>query len=356
MADTFPVLRLSGSAEERGAVHGASLSDSIAANVAFYGAILRMADREIRSLGRFVREQIHRFHPPYCTEIDALADAAGQSPEWIYVLNARSEVVSCCVQPALPLMECSTVNFRDQGLLGQNWDAGKSLLDLAVLLDVTLKNGHQFLMMTEPGVIGKTGLNSCGLGLCLNLLHLKSRLRGVPLAVLVRALLESRDIGQARALVERVPGNKAACLTVSQGMNNGFCVEFSGGNHWFLSSPGRIAIHTNHYLGRRLTPDSGLFQGSYARFRTLVALSSILPRRDVTSLQRLLSNRSQAPWPVHMPWSPSPLAGVGEAGTLATLVMDLSAGVMHVRKGNNPAGKFVGYCVGARDRARQARP
>ena len=345
MTDSFPVLRSSGTAEERGAAHGASLKESIAANVSFYGAILRTPDREIRSMGRFVREQIHRFHPPYCIEIDALADAAGQSPEWMYVLNARSEVVSCCVQGTVPLMECSTVSFRDQGLLGQNWDAGRTLLDLAVLLHVTLKNDHQLLMMTEPGVVGKVGLNSCGLGLCLNLLHLRHRLRGVPLAVLVRALLESRDIAAARRLVERVPGNKAACLTVSQRMNDGFCVEFSGDKHWFLSSPGRIAIHTNHYLGRRLTPDSGLFQGSYARFRTLVALSSILQRRDVTSLQRLLSNRSQTPWPVHMPWSPSPLPGVGEAGTLATLVMDLSSGVMHARKGNNPEGKFVRYSV-----------
>ncbi|MCY4471543.1 MAG: C45 family autoproteolytic acyltransferase/hydrolase [Kistimonas sp.] len=345
MTDTFPVLRLSGTAEERGAAHGASLSESIAASVCLYDAILRVPGREIRSLGRAVREQIYRFYPPYCTEIDALADAAGQRPEWIYVLNARSEVVNGCVQSEIPLMECSTVSFRDQGLLGQNWDTGKALLDLVVLMHITLANGRRLLMITEPGVVGKTGLNNCGLGICLNLLHLKHRLQGVPLAVLARAVLESESIDQARELVVTTPGTRAACITVSQGVNQGFCIEFSGDKHWFLSSPGRISIHTNHYLGRRLTPDSGLFQGSYGRLRTLAALTSILPRRDISSLQRLLSSRAHSGWPVHIPWSVSPLPGVGEAGTLATMVMDLSSCVMHIRKGNDPQARFFSYSV-----------
>ena len=59
MTDSFPMLTISGTAEERGAAHGASLKEGIAANIAFYSGMLRLPETDIHSIGRYYREQIY---------------------------------------------------------------------------------------------------------------------------------------------------------------------------------------------------------------------------------------------------------------------------------------------------------
>ena len=342
MTDSFPMITVSGSAEQRGATHGSSLKESIAATIAYYASRLRLPESDILSAGRAYRDHIYRFHPPYCEEIDALADAAGQPQEWIYVINARSELLN-------QLMECSTLTFRDSCLLGQNWDFGKPLLDLAVLMYITLDNGHQILTLTEPGMIGKVGLNSCGLGVCLNLLRLKRRCEGVPIHIVLRAMLETTSFEDAKHLAVSAPGDRVGCITVASDQNQEFCVEYAGSNCWFLSPPGRISIHTNHFIGRRLNSESGIYESSHERLRTLARLTSILRQQNISTMQRLLSDRSNKTWPVHTPWHTSPIPGLGEMGTIATIILDLAEGFMHIRKGNNPQDTFISYPVELND-------
>ncbi|WP_281645972.1 C45 family peptidase [Parendozoicomonas sp. Alg238-R29] len=338
MTDCFPMITLSGSAENRGAIHGARLAENIASTIAFYAGLLRMTEADVHTTGRYFREQIHKFHPGYCEEIDALADAAHQPADWIYVLNARSELIS-------QQMECSTITFRDNGLLGQNWDFSRPLLDLAVLLHITLDNNLQILTFTEPGIIGKIGLNNCGLGLCLNMLRLRRRCEGVPLHILMRALLETSSLEQARDLASSTPGARIGCLTMACNTGQEFCVEFAGNNCWFLSPPGQISLHTNHYLGRRLTPEGGIHASSHERLKTLAGLTTILRQQNIATMQRLLSDRSNSTWPVHQTWHTSLVPGYGEFGTIATIVMELPQRIMHIRKGNDPQGSFVSYPV-----------
>lgn len=343
MTDAFPLITLSGSAEERGACHGTRMADSIASTIAFYAGLLKMTEEDVHATGRYFREQIERFHPEYCDEIDALADAAHQPPDWIYVLNARSELTS---QP----MECSTITFRDSGLIGQNWDYSKPLLDLAVLLHITVNDDLQILTLTEPGIIGKIGLNSSGLGLCLNLLRLKRRCEGVPLHIVMRALLETTTLDQAQNLARSASGSRIGCLTMANHTGKEFCIEFAGNNCWFLSPPGRISLHTNHYLGRRLTPESGVFVNSHERLKTLAGLTTILRQQNVATMQRLLSDRSHPSWPVHQTWHTSLTPGYGESGTIASLVMELPQRILHIRKGNDPEDPFLSYPVDLLDK------
>ena len=52
-------------------------------------------------------------------------------------------------------------------------------------------------MITEPGIIGKIGLNSSGLGVCLNILRINKRLDGVPVHIVLRAVLDATNINDA---------------------------------------------------------------------------------------------------------------------------------------------------------------
>lgn len=62
-------------------------------------------------------------------------------------------------------------------LLGQTWDWGRPLENLAVLMQLKISENHTIQMLTEPGIIGKIGLNSHGIGTCLNILWINQPLR-----------------------------------------------------------------------------------------------------------------------------------------------------------------------------------
>ena len=55
-------------------------------------------------------------------------------------------------------------------LLAQNWDWHPDQRDAMVLLTTTDESGHRVLALTEAGMLAKTGLNSAGVGLCVNML------------------------------------------------------------------------------------------------------------------------------------------------------------------------------------------
>ncbi|CAM3735170.1 C45 family autoproteolytic acyltransferase/hydolase [Parendozoicomonas haliclonae] len=338
MSESFPLIRLTGSPEQRGASHGHQLQEKIAATIEFYGHLLNIKEREVLDIGRYFQQQIQRQFPAYCEEIEALASAAEQIPEWIYVLNARSELIS-------QSLECSTLTFRDACLLGQNWDFCETLQDLAVLLHITLENGHQLLTLTEPGIIGKLGMNSRGLGCCVNMLHYKRRCEGIPLHIVLRSLLEATSLEQARELAFSLPGSRVGSITAANNQNQSFCIEYAGERSWFLSPPGRINIHTNHYLGHRLNPESGAYQNSYERLRTLARLTSIFTTQNLHTMFRLLSDRSNPVYPVNRPCQTNDFSAFGNVGTLATVVMELSTGVLHIRKGNDLGEKIISYPV-----------
>ena len=65
-------------------------------------------------------------------------------------------------------MECTTLAFKNQRILGQNWDWESDIEELAVILDIETEDGHRILTMTEPGMIGKIGMNNHGVGVGLN--------------------------------------------------------------------------------------------------------------------------------------------------------------------------------------------
>ena len=103
-----------------------------------------------------VRRRVSEYSAGYAEEIEGIAQGAAVDPLDIYALNARSEIL------ALPAQECTALCFPDARLLGQNWDWAQDLEELAVLMRIVRSDGHRILMLTEPGMIGKIGMNSAG--------------------------------------------------------------------------------------------------------------------------------------------------------------------------------------------------
>ncbi len=327
----FPEITISGSPEERGSAYGAALTSQIETTIDYYATIFKKPSAEIFERASHFRNMIEEFNPAYCREIDAIADAANiKEPLWLYALNARSEILA--FEPSAKLNECTALCFPSSALLGQNWDWGRRLEDLVVLMQIEDREGHTIQMLTEPGIIGKIGLNSSGIGACLNILLIDKPLTGVPIHIVLRAILDARTLEEAKQAVRRAGYGKASNILFGDSQGEFNFVEFAGDQTFMRQSSGGCMIHTNHYLEQQINPDEGDFRNSYTRFRVSNQIASGLDSYGLEDMKMILSDHSDPEFPIWRAYVPD--EDLEDVGTVATLIMDLKQRQLHVRRGN----------------------
>ncbi|WP_157930485.1 C45 family autoproteolytic acyltransferase/hydolase [Glycomyces xiaoerkulensis] len=177
----LPLLHLQGSPFRQGVQQGRQLRDQIAANIEVYRSRMltsglkeaELVDRSQRFLGLFTREDA-----AYRAIMDGIAEGSGQTILDIALLNARYELLySAWSEFGKPTAEsirgeCTAFGgpagvFAGGGTqIGQNWDWFTGV-EGALL---QWKSGETTVLgFTEAGVAGaKIGINSAGLGLCVN--------------------------------------------------------------------------------------------------------------------------------------------------------------------------------------------
>ena len=336
--DAVPVMELGGDAYARGFAHGHALRERIGRMIDVYGGYFARPEAAVFTVARHFQRVIADFRGEYAEEIEAVAEGAGVDPLWIFALNARSEFLS-----SMPLAECTALHYRGTPFLGQNWDWEKSLENLIVLARVTRPDGHRFLMMTEPGIIGKIGLNSAGLGVCFNFLPIAKPTNGVPVHILLRAVLDSGSLAQARAVIDRAGNGRSANVLVADRDGQRFDFEFAGDECFELPDDEEVLAHTNHYLGRDMVVMRELYENSSIRLARAADLSRAGKERSTDAMQSVLSDRADPANSICQSYQRRFLLGV--IGTVCSIVFDLEAGVMHFRKGNAPDAPFRRYRV-----------
>jgi len=327
----FPEVTVSGTPEERGSNHGAALRAQIEANIEFYAAAFKKPTAEILAQARHFREVIRDYQSAYCQEIEGIAAGAGiQEPLWIYALNARSEILA--LETPESANECTALYFRPTAILGQNWDWARPAEATTVLLQIQLAPDLTIQMLAEPGILGKIGMNSHGIGACLNILMVDKPLDGVPIHIVLRAVLESRTLAEARTAIQRADYGKASNILCADRQGNCLDVEFAGDETFFLKADGPTMVHTNHYLGKPLHGETENYENSCRRLQVAQARAAALVDFSLADMQAILSDRSDTDYPIWRAYQPD--EDLLEVGTVATLVMDLKAGELYVRKGN----------------------
>ena len=338
----FPRITISGEPFERGQQHGRQLAAEIAKSIEFYASIFALTEDEIMRYADHFREKIDAFEPAYGEEMDGIAQGAGIDPRWIVALNARTEILSRAPGAS---NECTAVYFSEPSILGQNWDWGRALEPLAVLMKIQRPDGHIIFMFTEPGIIGKIGMNSSGLGVCLNILTLGQLLDGLPVHIILRAVLDCKSLAQVDSLLARHGAGKASNIMVADAGGNGFDVEFCGETSYRIEPAGNYLLHTNHYLGRAINSDQDAdFSSSYARFNRATQILSGNKERSAAAMCKLLSDDSDRLLPIYRAFLPDD--SVHELGTVCTIVMELAQQKMWLRKGKGPQATFFEYQLG----------
>jgi isopenicillin-N N-acyltransferase-like protein len=353
----LPILELRGSAYERGRQHGLQGRARVERSIANYARLFDACGlgwEVAQRLSQPYRKAIEDFSGDLYEEMRGIADGASCKVQEIVTLNARTEILPPTLlqrpsdawlaeRQATPadFGECSSLaihpDFSATGgaLLAQNWDWLGCQRESLLLLRVHREHDSSFLTLTEAGMLAKIGCNDGGFGVCLNVLRSQDdgARAGVPVHVLLRALLDCDDVAAAVARISGMHFGASSNILCADSGGARAAFELAPAGAEILEGQGPALCHTNHFLAR----------GAAISERAMPAPPSSKPRLDrmqslvgevgaafsVATLQRILSDESAGYFSISRHPDPS-VDELARLETVASVVMDLAARIMHV--------------------------
>lgn len=349
---SLPFLKLAGDAYTQGLAEGKELQDSIAHNLEVYfrrfgveGGLTRgeVLDRAERYLGA-IEEQ----NRGYFEGLQGIAAGGGFKLLEIAALNLRYEIIyhqfaheapQGCT--AFALMPSASAD----GLLwmGQNWDWIPEVR--GALVETQEPDGTKTLSFTEAGIFGgKIGLNSHGIGLCINGLVSANddwaRL-GKPFHLRTYEALRSETLDAASSNILQEPRSGSANFLIGQG-DKAVDLEVSPGAY-ALWEDARLLVHANHFVapekyGIQVPRLEWLDRSNHRHSR----LSQILlgsERPGLEALMQALRDSEGHPYAVCRHPSQEELALGDPYQTVASVIMNLGTRELWISDGppdNNP--------------------
>lgn len=302
---SFPVHRSDeATAQQRGEAFGRAMATQVQHTVAVYRRMF--AERNAT---------VPTGLPPH-EEIDAIARAAGVDPHELRAINARTEILNGAD-------ECSVQG--QGGLLAQNWDWHPDLSRSTVIHIVEHGDDQWFATVTEAGILAKIGLNSHGLGVCLNILRSTADggTGGTPIHLLLRQVLETTTtVDEAIAHLTNATVTASSAVTVATPGDVAH-VELNPGGANVIR--GAVGAHTNHFIE---LPKRGIdvmateSPTTHQRLQTVRQQSLLDALRDHTGHPTGVCRHVDD----NDPW-------VERTVTVASVVMNLEALRLHVASG-----------------------
>lgn len=215
-------LKFKGSNKEVGKAHGEELKEEIKQTLDLYLDLWKKPLSEIPELVQGFRSTTEKYFPKLDEEIKSIAEGSNLNENLIYAINSRTELLS-----NINLNECTAVGVDEftkvdsDVVLGQNWDWMNNWRGLTRIVEIN----SRIKMLIEPGMVGKMGMNVNGLGLCLNYLPTFSvNKNGIPVHVMMRAILEKENFNSAAELIKNTP--RAASVNYLVGDKEGNICSF----------------------------------------------------------------------------------------------------------------------------------
>ena len=212
------------------------------------------------------------------------------------------------------------------------------------MMKIKQKNGKPTIfMVTEAGIIGKTGFNSAGICLYLNALSTNQAPAGLPLHMAMRGILDCETLAEAIKEATRMP--LGCCANFMIGHRNGECIDLEIENEDFdvLYPENGIMVHTNHFLSQRLPlaprkdttkyklPDSFVRLGRADKLiRRAAKEQGNLTEKNIMAV---LSDHVEYPCSICRHDDPKVDPGLS-LGTVFSMVANLTTGEIYFCKGN----------------------
>lgn len=280
----------------------------------------------------------------YLEEIHGLADGAEVSFLDVLALNVRTEIMfglftdpNSANHASIPSDGCTSLGWVDeagQSFLAQNWDWQRAQRPNLIVCHISQPDTKvpRISMVTEAGIIGKIGLNSNGVGCCLNAI----RARGVdqsklPVHFALRTVLESpsREAAIARIKTLGVAGSAHILVGDHEGSTGLECTPL--GIREVAMDASRRVYHTNHLiLAHPEVDEPPWLEDSHlrlARIRNL-AEGTGAAKVDVSQLLEMLKDEEGGPCSINRRQE-----GASGFETLFTIIMNLEKGEAMVKVG-----------------------
>lgn len=277
----LPIVVLEGSPFERGKTHGRTLKEQIRKLIDRWKADVREAyDTDPDPLiKRFVQKTsysaaIKKWTPDLLDEIKGLAEGAGIDFDTMFAFQLVDEfwvhadaLVGQAFQPASGAerqtgkpdlhraLHCSSLGFSKRGkepaCVAQNLDLDTYYDGFQIVLHIKHQGSNiEEFVVTCAGCIGSNGMNNRSIGVCSNTLAgLASCQDGLPVACVIRGVLQQRTEADAVAFVERVKHATGQNYMIG-GPEHAYSFECSANKVVRYKPAGQDAVvwHSNHPL------------------------------------------------------------------------------------------------------------
>jgi len=331
----------------RGLEFGQIHADQIRNNISIYHALF---DRhaggsfDATDAGNAALAATQSFAPALYDEIQGLAKGANVDPALIGMLNARTEILA--LLRAGIRGECSTiihVPSDDKAPTAvQTWDWFSALKDSWLVWEIPLADGTTTKTMTEYGIVGKSGMNTRGLGVLFTILHHKNDGQhiGVPVHIVSRWLMDTAPtISRAAQLAATAKVSASSSLNLvsyESAVSSAISVELHPqGPSFILPQNNGVLIHTNHFLAAgpaTFDTEPKSFPDTLLRYNLLMRRMADMPAITAASVLKAMASHSGGSEAVCCHHNPH-AAAAAQYDTLSTVVIDLVAGTLHAHSG-----------------------
>lgn len=287
--------------------------------------------------------------PQYADEMRGMAEGAQVSFDEILVLNCLEAITSDRLELGCTSMAVSGRASADGSVLvAHNEDWYPADLQHVYLVRAEVEGEPPFLAVSYGGLLPNIGLNAAGIAQCCDTVYPTDVRLGVPRILVSRAVLAAETLDQAIEAAlhpERAAGYNHLLATADGDIIN---LEASATDFDTLSVPTGVAVHTNHYQSRHMQEieqTTDRLSRSRARLaRAEKQLGSQNGSLDETSLISVLVDHDGGPYSIccHAQDMPSV---IDQQQTIASLVMNLSAGTLRAAWGNPCEATFAEYSL-----------
>ena len=371
---SFPVITVKGTPFECGQQHGAQAGKLVRQNVDLYFSLwkemLGMDRPEILDKCRRFVTPIGEYDADILEELQGLARGSDLSLEEVIALNVRYELIwgarvarqmvhgGCTSATALP-----EVTRDRHTIIGQNWDMAPVHFAQGIILTIEQAGKPKIVLSTEAGIIGMKGMNSAGLGVCVNcLVSSHDRFEpSTPFLLLLRGALNAENFTRSMKAVlgtrTAVSGNILIACREGEAIDLEVTPEEVGTVH----AEGGLLTHSNHFLAFTNRADfNDLFKPfapstifRYHRARRL--LEANRSEIDIDDFRRVFSDHVS--YPDSICWHTNPVDDeLSRVKTISSVIMDLEEAAMYVTEGNPCRHDYVKLTPFSKGASRTARP
>ncbi|KAI9737886.1 MAG: hypothetical protein M1834_009256 [Cirrosporium novae-zelandiae] len=239
-----------GTPYEIGFKHGTEARLQISRSIVFYAGMFRQTSKvewpQVKETAAGIEREMVKRWPRYWEEMRGIADGAKVDLLDIVALNVRTEIAFGMFSDG-----CTSLYWKTEKrpFQAQNWDWNEAQKENLILITIHQADFPIIKMVTEAGIIGKIGLNSCGVGILFNAIRAKGmNPTHLPAHLGLRMALESTSAMDAVTKLETCGMASSAHILIGD-PHEAIGLEFTSST--FARVPmdsHRRVIHTNHLL------------------------------------------------------------------------------------------------------------